>query len=158
MSDPTPLNSPFSPTTKAIRRKTPRLPQLLAGQKSRHPVAFFVLRRLLVLALLLAIVSFMIFSLVYISPGDIVTTLLGTKPRTPETVAALRHEYHLDQPFLTQYWTWAKGALRFHFGNSVQTDLPVTQEITSRLPTTLFLACYAFIVTMLLGVGLGVAA
>jgi peptide/nickel transport system permease protein len=121
-------------------------------------LAVYVARRLATLCLLLVIVSFAIFSLLYASPGNAVDTLLGTAPRTPETVRALRSEYHLDQPFLTQYWLWAKDAARFQFGDSVQTTLPVTDEIRSRLPTSLFLGAYAFILTMLLGLGLGVLA
>jgi peptide/nickel transport system permease protein len=107
---------------------------------------------------LLIVVSFAVFSLLYISPGDPVDVLLGTRPRTPEMVTMLRHEYHLDKPFLTQYWLWAKEAIQFNFGNSIETTLPVTDEITARLPTSLFLGIYAYLVTMMLGVGLGVAA
>jgi peptide/nickel transport system permease protein len=86
----------------------------------------------------------------------VVDILLGTNPRNPETVRLLKHEYHLDQPFLVQYWIWAKGALHFHFGNSIQTTLPVTDEIKARLPTSLYLGIYAYALTMLLGVGGGI--
>src|SRR5262245_22609839 len=96
-------------------------------------LVLFVARRLGVLGVLLVIVSFVVFSLLSISPGSAVDVLLGTNPRTPETVHALRVEYHLDQPFLTQYWIWARGAARFDFGDSIQTTLPVMDEIKARL-------------------------
>jgi peptide/nickel transport system permease protein len=117
---------------------------------------FFVLRRLLALALLLIFISFAVFSLLYIAPGNVVDILLGTNPRNPETVRLLKHEYHLDQPFLTQYWIWAKGALHFQFGNSIQTTLPVTEEIKARLPTSIYLGVYAYILTMFLGIAGGI--
>jgi peptide/nickel transport system permease protein len=113
-------------------------------------------RRFVVAFLLLVGISFLIFSLLSLAPGNAVDILLGSRPRTQETIRALTHEYHLDKPFLTQYWLWAKGAVRLHFGNSIQTTLPVTDEIKSRLPTSLYLALYGFILTMLLGVGFGI--
>jgi peptide/nickel transport system permease protein len=125
---------------------------------SGRGLILFVTKRLVVLAVLLVVISFAVFSLLYISPGSVVDTLLGLTPRTPETIRILRREYHLDQPFFTQYWIWLKQAVQFHFGNSIQTTLPVTDEIKARLPTSLFLGIYAYILTMVLGVGMGIAA
>jgi len=124
---------------------------------SGRGLLYLILRRLLVSFVLLVGISFLVFSLLDLAPGNAVTVLLGSRPRTPETIRALTHEYHLDKPFFTQYWLWAKEAVQLHFGNSVQTTLPVTDEITARLPTTLFLGAYAFILTMISGIGLGVA-
>src|SRR6266498_1322539 len=120
-------------------------------------LAYYVLRRFLMLGVLLVVVSFAVFSLLYLAPGNPVDTLLGDSPRTPELVRLLRQQYHLDEPFLTQYWIWAREAAQLHFGNSIQTTLPVTNEIKARLPISLFLGIYAYILTMLLGVSLGVA-
>lgn len=117
---------------------------------------FFVVRRLLVFVLLLLALSFMVFSLLYIAPGSAVDALLGLKPRTAATVAAIKHQYHLDQPFLEQYWIWLRGATHFQFGNSIQTSLPVSDAIKSRLPTSLLLGLYAFLLTMVLGLILGI--
>src|SRR6476659_6326408 len=105
---------------------------------------------------LVVLISFLVFSLLYISPGNPVDSLLGTNQRTPQTVALLRKEYHLNDPFLTQYWIWAKGALQFRFGNSIHTSLPVTDEIRRRWATTVFLDAYAFFLTIVFGVVLGV--
>jgi peptide/nickel transport system permease protein len=121
-------------------------------------VIYYALRRLAVLAILLVGVSFAAFSLLALAPGDPVGILLGDAPRTPATVRALRHEYHLDKPFLTQYWLWARQAVQLNFGRSVQTSLPVRDSITARLPTSLFLGGYAFILTLVFGVGLGTVA
>jgi peptide/nickel transport system permease protein len=121
-------------------------------------LALFVARRLLVLALLLVLISFLVFLLLYASPSNAIDILLGTQPRSPQVVAALRHQYHLDDPFLVQYWLWASNALHLDFGNSITTSLPVWDEIAARLPTTLFLGIYGYILTMVLGVGLGIGA
>jgi peptide/nickel transport system permease protein len=125
---------------------------------TRRESLSLVIRRLVVLGALLVVISFAVFSLLYIAPGNAVDILLGPNPRTPETVRVLRHEYHLDKPFFTQYWLWAQQAAQFRFGNSIQTTLPVTAEIKARLPTSLFLGVYAFVLTMLLGVGFGIVA
>ncbi|NYI79293.1 ABC transporter permease [Nocardioides panzhihuensis] len=119
-------------------------------------VTLFLMRRLGALLAMLTILSFVIYSLLYIAPGSPVDILLGSQPRTPETVQLLNERYHLDEPFLTQYWIWAQSALQLDFGTSIQTTLPVEEEISSRLPVSLFLGVFAFALTMVLGVGLGV--
>jgi peptide/nickel transport system permease protein len=115
----------------------------------------YVLRRLVGVAILLVLVSFLVFSLLYVSPGSPVDALLGEEPRTPQLVQHLREQYHLDEPFLTQYWIWVKAAAQFHFGDSIS-GLAVSDSITGRLPVSLFLGVYAFILTMVLGVALGI--
>ena len=118
----------------------------------------FLGRRLVVLAVLLVVISFAVFSLMYISPGSIIDTLLGTNPRTPQEIAYLTHEFHLNDSFWEQDWLWAGQAAQGHFGISIQTSLPVTDELRSRLPTTLFLGLYAYILTLVFGVGGGMLA
>lgn len=121
-----------------------------------RPVALFLARRIVALIITLLILSFIIYSLLYLAPGSPVDILLGTQPRTPETVRLMNEKYHLDEPFLTQYWIWLQGALQLDFGSSIQTTLPVTEEIGTRLPISVFLGLYAYIITMLFGVGLGI--
>jgi peptide/nickel transport system permease protein len=120
--------------------------------------AWFLGRRLITLAVLLVGISFLVFTLQYLSPGSVIDALLGTKPRTPEEIQFLTKEYHLDKSFWEQYWIWASQAAQFHFGNSVQTSLPVTTEIGERLPTSLFLGIYAYVLTTALGIGGGLLA
>jgi peptide/nickel transport system permease protein len=116
----------------------------------------YIARRVLVLIALLILVSFAVFSLLYMSSGNPVELLLGPRQASPATIRQLTIEYHLDKPFLDQYWIWASDAVRLQFGNSIQTSLPVTEEISTHLPTTVFLGIYAFILTMVFGVGLGI--
>ena len=119
-------------------------------------LAHFLVRRLASLVAMLAILSFAIYSLLYLAPGSPVDILLGSQPRTPETVALLIERYHLDEPFLTQYWIWLNGAIHLDFGTSIRSTLPVTDEIGARLPLSLFLGAYAYLITMVFGVGLGI--
>ena len=120
--------------------------------------AWFIGRRLVTLVVLLIVISFVVFSLLYLSPGSVIDTLLGTNPRTPQEIQYLTNEYHLNKSFWDQYWIWASQAAQFHFGSSIQTSLPVTTELSERLPTTLFLGVYAYILTMIGGIGGGLLA
>jgi peptide/nickel transport system permease protein len=70
----------------------------------------------------------------------------------------LTRQYHLDEPFLTQYWLWLQGALHFDFGESITTTLPVSEMIAARLPTSIFLAVYAFVLEMSFGLLFGIVA
>jgi peptide/nickel transport system permease protein len=119
---------------------------------------WFVVHRLAALVVLLAIVSFAVFSLAYLAPGNPLDAYLGSSPRTAETLRVLNHRYHLDQSFLDQYAIWAKHAAQLDFGTSIATTLPVTDQIRARLPVSLYLGAYAYVLTMVLGVGLGVLA
>ena len=122
------------------------------------PLLAFITRRLLTLVVLLFVVSFLVFSLVYLAPGSPVDVLLGDQPRTPETVALLEAKYHLDQPFLVQFWYWLQGVFHLDLGESIRTTLPVADEIAARLPVTVFLAVYAFILELVIGLTIGVLA
>lgn len=118
----------------------------------------FIAARLLALAVLLLVLSFAIFSLLRLAPGSEERTLLGTHPVTPETVAAVRAEYHLNDPFLTQYARWLGGAVRFDFGRSVASSEPITNVLSQRAGLTLELAALGLLGAIVLGVGLGIAA
>ena len=118
----------------------------------------FLTKRLLVAALLLVVVSFLVFTLLAISPGSVETTLLGARPATPETIQAIRAEHHLDEPFLAQYWYWASGAAQLDLGRSITSGDTVTHLLGERLPVSLALAGYTLLLVLVIGVPLGLAA
>jgi peptide/nickel transport system permease protein len=124
----------------------------------RSPLTWYIVRRLAGIAALLLVVSFAAFSLLYLTPGDPVTILLGANPHTPADVQALREKYHLNEPLLTQYWFWLRNAIHLNFGQSIQATLPVSEEIKSSLGISAFLALYAFVITTVAGIGLGIVA
>ena len=121
-------------------------------------LALYVGRRLLALGVLVVVISFVVFSLLYLAPGSPEQVLIGARPSTQETIDAIREEYHLNDPFLVQYWEWARGALQLDFGRSIRTNEPVVDAIKERLQLTVQLAGLAFLLTMGLGIPLGVLA
>jgi peptide/nickel transport system permease protein len=125
---------------------------------NRHKLAWYIVRRLLICIAVLVATSFLVFSLQYLAPGNMVLTFLGPQPNDSATRAALIKEYHLNKPFIDQYWLWLLGAVHLHFGNSIQTSQPVIDEIRQRFPTSLMLGLYGYVLTMIFGVGLGIVA
>lgn len=107
---------------------------------------------------MLVVISFVIFLLLYLAPGSPEQLLLGPRQATPATVAAIRHEYHLDDPFFVRYVDWLKNAAHLEFGRSIRTHEAVTSVITQRVRLSLQLGALAFGVAMLMGVPLGVLA
>jgi peptide/nickel transport system permease protein len=124
----------------------------------RRALAWFVMRRLAALGAVLLLVSFIVFSLLYLAPGSPEQLLLGPREATPTVIAEIRHMYHLDQPFLAQYWDWLSGAVQLHFGQSIVTQEPVMSAINGRLWLSVQLAIFAFVIALLFGVALGVLA
>jgi peptide/nickel transport system permease protein len=115
-----------------------------------------VLRRVGAVVLTLVASSFVIFGAMYAAPGDPVTFLIGNPENvTPERIAAVRAQYHLDQPFVTQFWIWAKGLLHGDLGSSFVYQQPVSALLGSRLPVTLTLVAYAAIMFTIIGISLG---
>lgn len=112
------------------------------------------LRRLLASIPLLLIVSFLIFSLVVLVPGDAAVALAGPNPDA-ERIEAVRERLGLNDPFLVQYWRWLTGALQGDLGESLFTSQTVWASITARLPTTLSLAGLALALAIVLGITVG---
>jgi peptide/nickel transport system permease protein len=115
-----------------------------------------ILLRLLGVAMILVVISFLTFALMYLAPGDLVKNLLGNRPSSPEAIAAIRAQYHLDDPFLVQYWEWLKGVLHGDFGTSIRMQQPVTQVLADRAPVTILLIVLSFVVAVAASVPLGI--
>ena len=115
-----------------------------------------VLRRLLSLIPLLLLVTFGVFVLVALVPGDAAVTLAGGESATPERIAEIRVQLHLDDPLIEQYGRWLGGAAQGDFGSSLFTKAPVADEIIRRVPITLGLVFAALVVGLMIGVPLGV--
>ncbi|MEU8325517.1 ABC transporter permease [Nonomuraea sp. NPDC048881] len=118
----------------------------------------FLARRLAGLVATLAGASFAVFSAVYLAPGDPASFLTQGRSASPQAIAAIRAQYHLDDPFLTQYLKWVGGAVTGDFGRSVQFRQDVTGLLLARLPTTLFLVGYAGLLIVVAGLILGALA
>ncbi|MQA95664.1 MAG: ABC transporter permease subunit [Streptosporangiales bacterium] len=111
-------------------------------------------RRLLVLLPLLMVISFLVFSLILLIPGDPAVALAGDQP-DPKRIAEIREMLGLDQPFFQRYLDWLGAVLQGDLGRSLFTDVPVLESLATRLPVTLSLAALAVVFALLLGFAVG---
>src|ERR1700730_4065059 len=118
----------------------------------------FIARRLAAMVPLLILISFGVYALVLLVPGDPARTLAGAIHAAPAEVIRIRHQLHLDQPLLAQYWRWLSHAVRGDLGTSLFQHRSVASEIANRLPLTLSLALGRLVVSILIGLPLGVLA
>lgn len=107
---------------------------------------------------MLVAISIVVFSLTAMAPGSTEAALLAGRPTTPENLRSIREAYNLDKPLVVQYFLWAGGALTLDFGRSLRTKEPVTEVLAERATVTGFLGLYAFLITLVGGVGLGILA
>ncbi|MFI5622523.1 ABC transporter permease [Nocardioides sp. NPDC051685] len=112
-------------------------------------------RRLLTAAPLLLVVSSFNFLLLSLTPGDAARQILGPRG-TPDQYEALRQQLGLDLPVYEQYWRWLSHAVSGDFGTSIVNGTPVVASIMSRVPVTLSLIAGSLLVSVVVGVGLGV--
>jgi peptide/nickel transport system permease protein len=118
----------------------------------------FVARRLAMLVVALLVSSFVIFAGLQLAPGDPLAALSGGRSLSPETLATLRAQYHLDDPFLVQYWHWLIGALHGDLGQSIAQRESVSTIISQRAGVTTELVLLAAVLILVAGIGAGVLA
>ncbi|MGL4867183.1 MAG: nickel ABC transporter permease [Cetobacterium sp.] len=115
----------------------------------------YILKRILLLIPVLLGVSFLVFTIMSLTPGDPAQLILGeSAPR--EAVAQLRNEMGLNDPFIVQYLRFVKDAVVGDFGHSYTTGREVFGEIFSRFPNTLILAVLGIIIAVCIGIPLGI--
>lgn len=114
----------------------------------------YVARRLLHLIPVLLGISFLVFMLVHLVPGDPVRVMLQDVG-SPEQVERVRHQLGLDRPIYLQYGTFVIRAAQGDFGRSIHTRRPVALELAFRLPYTVRMAVAATLVAVALGIALG---
>ena len=117
----------------------------------------FLLKRLLGFAVTLLVAAAVIFYLLDLLPGDPAQFILGINAN-PESVARLRTQLGLDVPALQRFFGWIGGMLRGDFGISYTQNAPVAALIWERLAVTLPLAAFAMVISMLVGLPLGILA
>src|SRR5271170_7905351 len=100
----------------------------------------FIIRRLVHLIPILLGVSLLTFLLMALTPGDYFTQLSQNPQISPDTLARLRAQMHLDRPLYVQYAYWLKGAVQGDLGYSVAYKVPASQLIFGRLWNTFVLS------------------
>jgi peptide/nickel transport system permease protein len=118
----------------------------------------FVLKRIATSSVLLLMVSFLIFGLLQLAPGSVLTTLLGGQDASKEQIAALTREYRLDEPVLIQYWNWLERAAQLDFGRSLRSHTPAMARIGEFAPVSGQLAVLTLVIVALVGIPAGVLA
>lgn len=115
----------------------------------------YVLKRIAFLIPVLIGVTFLVFSIMSLTPGDPAQLILGEKATTQD-VNALREKMGLDDPFIVQYGRFLKNAAQGDFGRSYTSKRMVFNEIFQRFPNTLVLALLGVAVSILIGIPVGI--
>ena len=103
-------------------------------------------------------VSLLVFSMLQLVPGDPVQLMLSEFQTTPEQIARLRSQLHLNEPLPVQFGRFVWDAVHGDLGTSIRTRRPVTAEIGDNFPATLQLATAGLLVAAVLGVTMGIVA
>ena len=114
----------------------------------------FTVRRLLLLVPILLGLSILVFLWIRALPGSPAESLLGERA-TPESIAQIREQYGLDDPFYEQYWRYLQTLAEGNLGTSIVSRRPVTTEIKERFPATVELTLAAGLFAIILGIPLG---
>jgi peptide/nickel transport system permease protein len=117
----------------------------------------FVVRRVALTIPTLIAMSIFVFLLIRLVPGDPARSMLGFRA-TPENVATVRAQLHLDDSLPAQYWSWVTGVVHGDLGRDYVSGESVSTLIGDRLPVTLELTVLAMLVALLVGVPLGTLA
>ncbi|MFO1081480.1 MAG: ABC transporter permease [Reyranellaceae bacterium] len=114
-------------------------------------------RRLVQVAPVIVLATFVVFGLQQLVPGDIAVTLAGDNA-TDARIAEIRKLYGLDRPFLVQYGSWLWDALHGDLGKSILSGEVVLDSIERRFPTSLLIVACSLILSLAIGVPLGILA
>jgi peptide/nickel transport system permease protein len=118
----------------------------------------YIARRLFYAIFTFLGITVVTFSLIHAVPGDPIDFLASkgmNNVKSPAQVAALRHEFHLDQPLVVQYLYWFRGIVTLDFGRSSVDRRRVVERILEKLPRTFVLNSMAFLLAALIGLPVG---
>jgi len=130
-----------------------------AGRLERRrllpPLVAYVLRRVCIGFILVVAVSILVFLCTQALPGDTASAIIG-RSGSEEAKARLREQLGLNEPLLSQYWTWFSGLLRGDLGTAVGSRQPVSEFLGKRMPNSLILGGLTLIVTVPTSIALGI--
>jgi len=115
---------------------------------------YFCKRVIMMFPIILGI-SFIIFSILNLTPGDPVTIILGDTA-TPEAKEALREQLGLNGGFFVRYFRYVINALHGNFGQSYRSGLPVIEELMARIPVTFRLSIVGIGIVICIGIPIGI--
>ena len=117
----------------------------------------YIARRVVATIPVMAVVALLVFSLLYIAPGDPATIIAGDQA-SPEDIERIRVSLGLDRPFLVRFGSWVWDVLQGDLGNSIFTNLPVTHMIGQRIQPTVSLMVITLVISLTFAIPLGVLA
>lgn len=121
----------------------------------------YVFKRLAVMIPTLVVISFIIFVIIQLPPGDYLETHIAElesqgESVDPEKIEFLRRQYGLDQPFMVQYARWVGGFFYGDWGYSFEHDLPVREVIGDRLLLTILVSIATILFTWIIAFPIGI--
>jgi peptide/nickel transport system permease protein len=117
-----------------------------------------ILRRFLTLIPTMLIVSFGVYGLITLIPGDASVELAGGINATPAKIEQVKEQLGLNDPFLVQYWHWLSHAATGDLGKSLTTGKPVSTEIGRAFPVTASIVAAGLTLGLLFGIPAGILA
>lgn len=117
----------------------------------------YIIRRLIAMIPVVIGITFLVFMIMQLAPGDPVRMILGDSAE-PEAIEAMREEMGLNDPVLVQYGRYMVNLLHGDMGTSYTNQRPVAHEVFSRVPATFELALVSAVVSILIAIPLGVVA
>lgn len=115
----------------------------------------YIWKRLLLMVPVVIGLSFILFSIMELTPGDPARSMLG-EYAPDEEVTRLREELGLNDPFFVRYGRYVWNALHGDFGTSYRTNIPAAEEIATRFPATLKVAFFAVLLAVVVGIPVGI--
>ncbi|MDR1413019.1 MAG: ABC transporter permease [Actinomycetes bacterium] len=116
----------------------------------------YTLNKVVQYVIVLVATSVIIFTMVRLGPTDPVAVIVGGKQTSPETIAAIRHDFKLDRSPVEQYWIWITGMLHGDFGTSFEYRQPVGFLIKERLPVTAGIVIMSTLISVVIAIPTGV--
>ncbi|MGB5707713.1 MAG: ABC transporter permease [Arenicellales bacterium] len=122
---------------------------------------YYVSKRLLMMIPTLLVISFIVFVIIQLPPGDYLETYIAElesqgESVDPDKIAFLRKEYGLDQPFMVQYFTWISGFVSGNFGYSFEYELPVRDVVGDRIWLTVLVSFVTVLFTWAIAFPIGI--
>lgn len=132
--------------------------QVKAKQRPAGVMLRFIAARIVGLVVTLFIASLVVFGALYAAPGSPLTYLTHGRTMSPDAIAAIKAEYHLDDSIWQQYLRWLLGVVHGDFGTSITYNQPVSSLVGSRASATALLVLMAAAIVLVLGLAIGTLA
>ena len=113
-----------------------------------------LIERIAVLSASLAVSSILVFGFMAVLPGDPARVALGVNA-SDQAVTALRADFGLDRPLVSQYFSWVGGLLRFDLGDSYISRAPIGPQVADRLQVSLWLVATSMVIAVVIAVPIG---